>query len=140
MAGYMDIDFTRRNKKPRMLSESEKDKLDEFIDAIHYSARCVVSPLVRVAPLLKRLQVLRRRVRIPPRAAPEADAEGNTQGLLRRHEGHAQAAVGGGVESARHHPGMVARRQHRRMLTGMQSLGWEHYEVHEPEPHILLFK
>ncbi len=22
----------------------------------------------------------------------------------------------------------------------MQSLGWEHYEVHEPEPHILLFK
>lgn len=26
-------------------------------------------------------------------------------------------------------------------LTGeQQSLGWEHYEVHEPEPHILLFK
>ena len=23
---------------------------------------------------------------------------------------------------------------------GDQSLGWEHYEVHEPEPHILLFK
>jgi cyclin-dependent kinase regulatory subunit CKS1 len=23
---------------------------------------------------------------------------------------------------------------------GSQSLGWEHYEVHEPEPHILLFK
>jgi hypothetical protein len=22
----------------------------------------------------------------------------------------------------------------------LQSLGWEHYEVHEPEPHILLFK
>ncbi|KAF7846172.1 hypothetical protein BT93_L5005 [Corymbia citriodora subsp. variegata] len=22
----------------------------------------------------------------------------------------------------------------------VQSLGWEHYEVHEPEPHILLFK
>ena len=22
----------------------------------------------------------------------------------------------------------------------IQSLGWEHYEVHEPEPHILLFK
>lgn len=21
-----------------------------------------------------------------------------------------------------------------------KSLGWEHYEVHEPEPHILLFK
>lgn len=28
-----------------------------------------------------------------------------------------------------------------RVLTGcLQSLGWEHYEVHEPEPHILLFK
>lgn len=26
------------------------------------------------------------------------------------------------------------------MLTHAQSLGWEHYEVHEPEPHILLFK
>ena len=25
-------------------------------------------------------------------------------------------------------------------LTRAQSLGWEHYEVHEPEPHILLFK
>lgn len=22
----------------------------------------------------------------------------------------------------------------------VKSLGWEHYEVHEPEPHILLFK
>lgn len=28
----------------------------------------------------------------------------------------------------------------RQMLTVQQSLGWEHYEVHEPEPHILLFK
>lgn len=27
-----------------------------------------------------------------------------------------------------------------RSLGIMQSLGWEHYEVHEPEPHILLFK
>lgn len=38
----MDIDFTRRNKKPRPLSELEKEKLDEFVDAIHYSARWVV--------------------------------------------------------------------------------------------------
>ena len=38
----MDIDFTRRNKKPRPLSEAEKGKLDEFVDAIHYSARYVV--------------------------------------------------------------------------------------------------
>jgi len=27
-----------------------------------------------------------------------------------------------------------------RTLGITQSLGWEHYEVHEPEPHILLFK
>lgn len=27
-----------------------------------------------------------------------------------------------------------------RALGITQSLGWEHYEVHEPEPHILLFK
>ena len=42
MAADMDIDFTRRNKKPRPLSEHEKEKLDEFVDAIHYSTRCVV--------------------------------------------------------------------------------------------------
>lgn len=41
MPADMDIDFTRRNKKPRPLSEHEKEKLDEFVDAIHYSARCV---------------------------------------------------------------------------------------------------
>lgn len=27
-----------------------------------------------------------------------------------------------------------------RLIRCLQSLGWEHYEVHEPEPHILLFK
>ena len=26
------------------------------------------------------------------------------------------------------------------LTNAFQSLGWEHYEVHEPEPHILLFK
>jgi hypothetical protein len=43
MTADMDIDFTRRNKKPRPLSEHEKEKLDEFVDAIHYSARCDTS-------------------------------------------------------------------------------------------------
>lgn len=41
MTAEMDIDFTRRNKKPRPLSEHEKEKLDEFVDSIHYSARLV---------------------------------------------------------------------------------------------------
>jgi cyclin-dependent kinase regulatory subunit CKS1 len=35
----MDIDHTRRNKKPRLLTDSERDKLDEFVDSIHYSSR-----------------------------------------------------------------------------------------------------
>jgi hypothetical protein len=39
MSTELDIDYTRRNKKPRPLSEHEKEKLDEFVDAIHYSAR-----------------------------------------------------------------------------------------------------
>jgi hypothetical protein len=39
MTSYMDIDMTRRNKKPRPLSEAERIKLDEYIDAIHYSGR-----------------------------------------------------------------------------------------------------
>jgi hypothetical protein len=43
MTADMDIDYTRRNKKPRPLSEHEKEKLDEFVDAIHYSARCVAA-------------------------------------------------------------------------------------------------
>lgn len=37
----MDIDLTRRNKHPRLLLESERDRLEEFIDSIHYSARYV---------------------------------------------------------------------------------------------------
>lgn len=35
----MEIDPSRRNKKPRLLLESERERLDEFIDSIHYSAR-----------------------------------------------------------------------------------------------------
>ncbi|RDW81808.1 cyclin-dependent protein kinase regulatory subunit CKS1 [Aspergillus mulundensis] len=35
----MEIDPSRRNKKPRPLLESERERLDEFIDSIHYSAR-----------------------------------------------------------------------------------------------------
>lgn len=35
--------MTRRNKKPRPLSDVERNKLDEFIDSIHYSGRYVGS-------------------------------------------------------------------------------------------------
>lgn len=33
------IDQSRRNKVPRPLNEAEKEKLEEFIDSIHYSSR-----------------------------------------------------------------------------------------------------
>jgi len=87
MAADMDIDFTRRNKKPRPLSEHEKEKLDEFVDAIHYSARY------------------------------SDDYFDGARGTLK-----------------------LLWEEEWRALGITQSLGWEHYEVHEPEPHILLFK
>jgi hypothetical protein len=34
-----DLDYSRRNKSPRPLSEAERERLEEFIDSIHYSAR-----------------------------------------------------------------------------------------------------
>ncbi|KAI9886201.1 MAG: transcription factor [Watsoniomyces obsoletus] len=34
-----DIDVTRRNRKPRLLTEPERQRLDEYIDSIHYSSR-----------------------------------------------------------------------------------------------------
>jgi len=33
------LDNERKNKKPRIITEAEKDRLAEFIDSIHYSAR-----------------------------------------------------------------------------------------------------
>ena len=46
------------------------------------------------------------------------------------------------MESSRDHTGRAETTQASAIgsLTWLQSLGWEHYEVHEPEPHILLFK
>lgn len=46
------------------------------------------------------------------------------------------------MAGTRHNPGMCQREPELRfeVLNYCQSLGWEHYEVHEPEPHILLFK
>jgi hypothetical protein len=44
MSNFMDIDLTRRNKKPRPISETERAKLEEFIENIHYSARFVHAP------------------------------------------------------------------------------------------------
>lgn len=48
------------------------------------------------------LQILRQRIRVPPCATTEADAESNTERLLRWFERHAEAAMGRGVEGIRH--------------------------------------
>ena len=93
-------------------------------------------------------QILGRPFRVPPRAAPEADAQSDSQGLLRRLARNAQAALGGRVARSGHHAGGRAPEAAKEPTEGrtgtdapwLQSLGWEHYEVHEPEPHILLFK
>ena len=34
------VDSDRRNRHPRMLTDNERERLDEFTDAIHYSSRC----------------------------------------------------------------------------------------------------
>ena len=33
------LDHNRRNKKPRLITDAERERLEEFIDSIHYSAR-----------------------------------------------------------------------------------------------------
>lgn len=35
----MGIDTTRRNPVPRPLTDSERTRLEEFVDSIHYSTR-----------------------------------------------------------------------------------------------------
>lgn len=37
-----DADSMRRNKKPRLLQEGERARLEEYIDSIGYSARYVL--------------------------------------------------------------------------------------------------
>lgn len=37
----MGIDTSRRNAKPRPLSDNERARLEEFLEAIHYSSRYV---------------------------------------------------------------------------------------------------
>ncbi|MCJ1415546.1 Cyclin-dependent kinases regulatory subunit (Cell division control protein cks1) [Xylographa parallela] len=101
------LDHDRRNKRPRMLTETERDKLEEFIDSIHYSARYSDN------------EYEYRHVQLPKamlKAIPKEyfDPAKGTLKLLWEEEW--------------------------RGLGITQSLGWEHYEVHEPEPHILLFK
>ncbi|KAL4981801.1 regulatory subunit of cyclin-dependent kinase [Aspergillus falconensis] len=103
----MEIDPSRRNKKPRPLLESERERLDEFVDSIHYSARYSDD------------QFEYRHVQLPKNMLKKipADYFDSSKGTLK-----------------------LLWEEEWRALGITQSLGWEHYEVHEPEPHILLFK
>ncbi|KAJ5677443.1 uncharacterized protein N7477_003076 [Penicillium maclennaniae] len=103
----MEIDPSRRNKKPRLLLESERERLDEFIDSIHYSARYSDDKYEY------------RHVQLPKNMLKKipTDYFDSSKGTLK-----------------------LLWEEEWRALGITQSLGWEHYEVHEPEPHIMLFK
>ncbi|CCU76934.1 Bgt-2871 [Blumeria graminis f. sp. tritici] len=102
-----DPDYHRRNKTPRPVSESEKARLKEFIDLIHYSSRYSDN------------EYEYRHVLLPKNMLKQIPKEyhDSQKGTLK-----------------------LLWEQEWRALGITQSLGWEHYEVHEPEPHILLFK
>jgi len=103
-----DVDYSRRNKVPRIISENEKAKLEEFIDSIHYSARYSDNEFEY------------RHVQLPKamlKAIPKDYFSDPSKYLLK-----------------------LLWEEEWRGLGITQSLGWEHYEVHEPEPHMLLFK
>ena len=40
----VDLDQDRRNKRPRILTEAERERLDEYVDQIHYSSRYGFGP------------------------------------------------------------------------------------------------
>jgi cyclin-dependent kinase regulatory subunit CKS1 len=103
----MDIDMSRRNPEPRKLLESERARLDEYIDSIHYSNRYSDSEYE-----YRHVQLPKGMLKVIPKEY--CDSAKGTLKLLWEDEWRALGIT--------------------------QSLGWEHYEVHEPEPHILLFK
>ena len=101
MATTTDIDPARRNKKPRLLQDGERARLEEYIDSIGYSARYIQS-LQGFYVLTDAWQILRQRIRIPTCAAAESDAQSHSTGLLRSFERHPEATVGGRMASPRH--------------------------------------
>ncbi|KAM0799200.1 putative cell cycle regulatory protein Cks/Suc1 [Usnea florida] len=101
------LDHDRRNKQPRLLKESEKRDLEEFVEAIHYSSRYSDDENE-----YRHVQLPKEMIKKIPK-----DYFDPTKGTLK-----------------------LLWEDEWRGLGITQSLGWEHYEVHEPEPHILLFK
>lgn len=149
----MDIDFTRRNKKPRMLTEAEKDRLEEFIESIHYSSRLVHTidlscfrnrrscRLVR--PMLPQSTLFGVSFYLRTRSADINAYRYNDDHFEYRHvqlpKQMLKVIPKDYFDGARGTLKLLWEDEWRG-LGITQSLGWEHYEVHEPEPHILLFK
>lgn len=101
------MDRPARNRRPRLLTEAEQMRLDEFIDGINYSDRYSDNHHEY------------RHVMLPKgmlKAIPKDFFDPETGTLKILHE------------------------EEWRGLGITQSLGWQHYEIHAPEPHILLFK
>lgn len=53
--GLEAMDHDRRNKHPRMLTEAERERVEEYIDSIHYSSRYVLDLLERCLLLVDEL-------------------------------------------------------------------------------------
>ena len=49
------VDSSRRNRQPRLLTTSERERLEEFIDNISYSARYVANAHLNALMLSPRL-------------------------------------------------------------------------------------
>ncbi|CAO1598105.1 Cyclin-dependent kinases regulatory subunit (Cell division control protein cks1) [Xanthoria calcicola] len=101
------VDSDRRNRHPRMLTDNERERLDEYVDSIHYSSRYSDNEFE-----YRHVQLPKDMIKRIPK-----DYFDPTKGTLK-----------------------LLWEEEWRGLGITQSLGWEHYEVHEPEPHILLFK
>jgi cyclin-dependent kinase regulatory subunit CKS1 len=139
------LDHDRRNKEPRPLSQAERARLEEFVDSINYSPRSgqPLRPsqsalLILVFDRYSDDEFEYRHVQLPKqmlKAIPKDyfDPAKGTLKLLWEEEWR-----GLGITQVRLARGSTARPDG--WWPSSQSLGWEHYEVHEPEPHILLFK
>ncbi|KAK0630041.1 cyclin-dependent kinase regulatory subunit [Bombardia bombarda] len=107
----MGIDTKRRNPKPRSVTDEEFQKLQQFGANVIYSPRYADD------------EYEYRHVQLPKAMLKE---------IPRPYFVHPDSEVTMLLK--------LLWEDEWRAMGITQSLGWEHYEVHEPEPHILLFK
>ncbi|KAI5854728.1 regulatory subunit of cyclin-dependent kinase [Tricharina praecox] len=98
---------TKQRARPRLLTDTERARLDEFTDNIHYSDRYSDKNYE-----YRHVMLPKGMLKMIPK--DYFDSETGTLKILHEDEW--------------------------RGLGITQSLGWQHYEIHAPEPHILLFK